>query len=643
MPMESKTSNNYGYGGTILRVDLSSGEITRLATADYAGQFLGGRGIAARIYWDEVPPEVGALAPENRVILANGPLAGFPGLSSSRWLVAGKAPATDTAPDRFSYSNLGGTWGAQLKFAGYDAVVVQGRADKPVYLLIQNDTVEIKDAASLWGKGTTEVRDILKAEYGNSLRVVACGPAGERGLFWSTIIADNDSSGSGGFGAVMGAKNLKAVAVRGTGMVTAARRDKLDELRSRIRYLKWGQAQIMWDVHQEAALPKHRPQACYGCIGGCVRQVSEAEDGTCGKTLCFSGTTYVAWARRYYGEKNEVPFWANRICDYYGIDVHPLIRMLTWLDKCYQQGILTEEGTGLPLSRIGSLEFIQTLVHKIALEEGFGELLAQGAPRAAALVGGGAEEHVVHSMAYDPRMYIVSGIFYAMEPRMPIQQLHEIVIPVIKWGEWRRGVEGAYVTGEVLLEVARRYWGGELAVDFSTYQGKAVCAQKIQDRTYAKESLILCDYPWPLTTVRQPADHVGDPTLESQVFSAVTGRDMDEFGLYRMGERIFNLQRAILSREGHRGREGDTLPEYVYTMPLAAPPINPEGLAPGKGGQPISMTGNMLGRDKFQDLLTEYYALRGWDVASGLQTRIKLEELGLDDVARDLVGQGLAV
>ena len=156
----------HGYAGAILRVDVSSGNISRQPTMDYAGDFLGGRGIAARIYWDEVPPGTGAFDPGNRLIFITGPLAGFSGLSGSRWQVCGKAPAM--TPEQFSYANLGGRWGAQLKFAGFDGLVVHGRADRPVYLYIEDGAAQLRDASHLWGKRTVETRDILKSELEKS-------------------------------------------------------------------------------------------------------------------------------------------------------------------------------------------------------------------------------------------------------------------------------------------------------------------------------------------------------------------------------------------------------------------------------------------------------------------------------------------
>ncbi|GAF76323.1 unnamed protein product, partial [marine sediment metagenome] len=223
-----KVTGQYGYAGEILRVDLSSGGVTRMPTVDYADRFLGGRGIAAKIYWDEVPPEVKAFDPENRLIFATGPLAGFTGVSGSRWQICGKSSLT--TPEYFNYSNLGGNWGAQLKLAGYDALVIQGKSEKPVYILIQDETVEIRDASTLWGKSTVETREMLKQQLGSSVNIVATGPAGENMVTFASVLADKDASGSSGLGAVMGSKNLKAIAVRGSGKVMAANPQRYREL-----------------------------------------------------------------------------------------------------------------------------------------------------------------------------------------------------------------------------------------------------------------------------------------------------------------------------------------------------------------------------------------------------------------------------
>jgi aldehyde:ferredoxin oxidoreductase len=631
-------SKEAGYAGKILRVDLSSGSTATVDTSKYAPKFIGGRGIAAKIYWDEVSPQVDPFDPENRLLFFTGPVAGFAQLAGSRWQVCGKSPATDTK--QFCYSNLGGHWGAGLKFAGYDGLIIQGQSDKPVYLLIRDDTVEIRDAVSLWGKGAVRVRETLKAELGNSVRVVAAGPAGDNLVSFASLQADNDSSGSCGFGAVMGSKNLKAIAVRGSGSVRAAQPERLRELARHIRQLKAGTEETS---QAQAAGSKIRVEACYGCThDGCSRTVFEASDGTRGKFMCQSGVFYQERARRYSEEPVEVAFRANRLCDDYGLDTDAIDNIIKWLSRCHQAGILNEDNTGLPLSQMGSLEFIERLVRNIALREGFGDVLAQGIHKAAQTVGQGTQDLITdyvikagQSSHYGGQLYITTGLFYAMEPRYPIQQLHEVSRLVMTWLRWANQRDG-YLSSSILRAIASRFWGSEIAGDFSTYEGKALAAIKIQDRQYAKESLVLCDFFWPIMNVANSEDHVGDPTLESQIFSAVTGKETNEEEMYRFGERVFNLQRSILAREGHHGRESDRLPDTFFTKPLKNPFGNPECQVPGRDGELFSRKGMVIDREEFEDMKTEYYRLRGWDPVTGLQKKEQLEELGLADTVDDL-------
>ncbi len=186
----------YGYAGRILKIDLSSKTSRTVPSEDYA-RFIGGR--------EEVPPEASAFSEDNRLIFAIGPLAGIPVIGGSRWGVYGKSPAT--TPETFNYSNLGGRWGAELKFAGYDGVVIRGRAEKPLYVLVHDDTVEFRDASALWGKGAARTRELIKSELGSDVRVVAIGPAGENLVSAGGLLADADASGSAGLGAVMGSKH----------------------------------------------------------------------------------------------------------------------------------------------------------------------------------------------------------------------------------------------------------------------------------------------------------------------------------------------------------------------------------------------------------------------------------------------------
>lgn len=647
----------FGYAGRILRVDLSSGSTRDVPTLDYAEKFIGGRGIAAKIYWDEVPPEVDAFDAENRLIFTTGPLAGIPVLGGSRWQVCGKS--CDTTPQGYCHCNLGGRWGAELKFAGYDGIVVQGKSEKPVYLFIHDDTAELKDASYLWGKGSIETREILKGELGSSAKVVAIGPAGENMAIMASLLADNDASGSGGLGATMGSKGLKAIVVKGVGRgVKVAQPERLRELIGYYRGLgkafpfpgweylsRWSRDPILG--LRTIPGPEMKKEPCYGCLGRCPRRVYEAADGKKGKFMCHSAFFYQPWAERYYGEWNDVPFYATKLCDDYGLDAKAIDLMISWLNGCHSAGILTDENTGIPISRLGSMEFIETLVRKISLRDGFGDVLAQGIGNAADTLGTAAKEQIdvagylaepgYHT--YGPRLYITNALLYAMEPRVPINQVHEVGLLLARWVAGTMGL--TYVSSEVVRAIARRFWGSELASDFSTYEGKALATKRIQDREYAIECLILCMFLWPITDLENTDDHVGDPTLESRLLSAVTGKEIDEEGLYRIGERVFNMQRAILVREGHRGRDFDSLPDHFFTLPLEYDQANPECLVPGIGGEVTSRKGVVVDRERFERMKDEYYQLRQWDIATGLQTRANLESLALNDVAQDLEPIGL--
>ncbi|MFC1944299.1 aldehyde ferredoxin oxidoreductase C-terminal domain-containing protein [Chloroflexota bacterium] len=213
-----------------------------------------------------------------------------------------------------------------------------------------------------------------------------------------------------------------------------------------------------------------------------------------------------------------------------------------------------------------------------------------------------------------------------------------------QWIDWAEGVQTAFVSSDVFRRIAARYWGSELAADFSSYEGKALAAKKIQDRQSVRESLIFCDIAIGWTAaVRDSEDHVGDPSLDSRMLSAVTGREIGEEGLYQIGERIFNLQRAILAREGHVGRESDRLDEAFHTRPLRQVALNDGVLAPGKDGELISRRGVVVDKDGFEAMKDEYYGLRGWDVGGGLQTREKLVGLGLSDIVPELERRGFVV
>lgn len=648
---ERQIAMEFGYAGKILKIVLPRGDIIELPTSIYASRFLGGRGIAAKIYWDEVSPEIKAFDPDNELIFITGPLAGFSGLAGSRWQICGKSPTIRR--ESFSYANIGGSWGANLKFAGYDGLIISGKSDKPVYVFIHNGKIEIRDAAFVWGKNTIETQEILRRIHGSSTKVASIGPAGENLVTMAIILADQDSAGSAGFGAVMGSKKLKAIAIQGDGRLKPADTERLQELKKYIRELTRGMPTLIAAGYRNSFLeknPKMSKAACWGCIGGCARSIYTADDGKKGKFMCQAALFYFYAATKYYGNANDVPFYAARLCDEYGLDTTAIERIMVWLSMCYREGILNDVDTGIPISKVGSREFIETLISKISNREGFGDILAKGVLAAAEIVGerakiilGSSITKTGHYYQYSPRLYITTGISYATEPRMPITQLHQVSKLVHQWIDWVNKIEGAFVSTEVVRSIARKYYGNETTFDFSTYDEKAHAAKIIQDREYAKECLILCDFMWPIRYVKHATDHVGDPTIESKILSAIIGKDIDVEGLRKIGERVFNLQRAILIREGHSGRTEDTLPESDFTVPLKLEIGNPEGLLPGKDGEIISRKGAVVNRNEFEKMKDEYYKLRGWDIETGLQMKKKLNELELYDIARELEVRGLLI
>ena len=627
----------FGYMGDLLDVDLTNKTTRVIQTSDFSDRFIGGRGIAAKIYWDEVSSGVNAFDPENHLIFVTGPLTGFTGLASSRWQVCGKSPAMN--PGSFSYANLGGGWGTWLKYAGFDGIIVHGASDRPVYLFVHYGNAEIRDAAFLWGRTAVEACDELKAKHGEKVKVIAMGPAGENKVSFATLLADDGSSGSSGFGAVMGSKMLKAIAVSGNKRPQAANPEKLRLLADRANRLK----RDSWGGFNPPTSATLKPQPCYGCMG-CFRKSYKTEKGKRFKYFCQAASVYRVPATQYYNGMNDVPLLAIRLCDEYGLDTAVLQPMIGWLIKCYEEGVLKESETGLPLSKIGSAEFIEALVKMISFRNGFGDILAQGTIKAAESIGKEAQALLVYTVMtraneqkdYDPRLILKNALLYATEPRRPIQQLHEVSHTLIRWLDWLDGVKGAVVSSEAFRVISETFWGSTAAADLSNYEGKALAAKTIQDRAYAKECLILCDIFWPIKWVTHAEDPIGDPTLENKIFSAVMGLEKDETGLTKVGERVFNLQRAILLREGWGGRDGDILFDDLHERPLQPLFFDPKCLVPGPKGKPISRQGEVVDRDKFEKMKSEYYGLRGWDVESGVPTREKLGELSLLDIANAL-------
>ncbi len=634
------------YAGKILKVDLSTSSTGIIKTSDYSDLFLGGRGTATALYHDLVPRDAGAFDPENCLIVSMGPLAGIPGgLGGSRWGIYGKSPlpgVTHRGREHFCYGNLGGTFGSELRFAGWDGLVVTGHAEEPVYLLIEDDRVTIKPARHLWGKKTGETFEILASETPARSRFMVIGPAGENLVPLATVIGSGDSSCSGGMGAVMGGKNLKAVAVRGTDRkVPVHNREALKEIEKTIRSYNRGNVKV-WGLDFMAQGPKTKKFPCFGCMAHCLRVKYTADDGSSGKFMCQSRFFYMHHAWGYYNEDNDVPFYANRSCDEYGIDTWEIQSLVEWLLLCHGKGLLKGSEGSINPDTVGSLEFITGLVEMTSLRKGFGETLSLGAWGAGRKLGGEAEKVYTRTDPYDPRYCTVNTLLFPFDTRETIQQLHEAGLVLSQWSSWAKGVPEAHISSDVVRGIARRFWGSEAAADMTTMKGKARAAKLIQERQLAKECAGFCDWMFPLIDIPNDKEHVGDPTFESRILSAALGRDFSEEDFYHLGERVFNLQRAIILREGHVARKDDFLPDEWHDNPIETHVADPECIVPGKKGRIVSQVGRKVNRDEYRGIRDDYYRYRGWDVPTGLQSVEMLQSLGLDKAAESLKSLGLA-
>ncbi|MCX8044173.1 MAG: hypothetical protein N3B18_08615, partial [Desulfobacterota bacterium] len=627
------TRTHAGWRGNILRIDLSSHDASIASCDDFMHQFVGGRGFAARLYWDLVSADVGALNPENWLFFMAGPLAGTTAVACSRLVVSGKSPLL--YPEQYGHATLGGTFADQLKRAGFDGIAVTGKSSEPVVLIVTEAGARIERAEDLWGRDTKETLDVLRTRYGTGVEALAIGPAGERQVRFALIMGYNGACAGHGFGAVMGAKKLKAIVVMaGRGNVHVARPDELKELNRTIRALVRGRHLIDPLV---PGLELVRREPCKGCPTGCARGLFRGATGEIEhRKNCASAYFYSDYDKAYHnGIGSGMSFRATSLADHLGMCTQEMTKILWWLGECLSRGIVKETQTGLPFSQLGSQEFLLQFVHGLIGQQGFCEVLAQGAMRAAQHCGGAAttvlyeilEGSGFSARLYNPRFFITNAIFHATDRTNPMAQLHEVCYPMFKWVLWY-ATDGAMspITTETIREAARRFWQREDAVDFSKYEGKGVVAALIQNRAYAKETLVACDFFYPIIIAEGASDHIGDPAIESRLLSSVTGITYTEKDLLTVGERVFNLTRAIQVREGHPGRSGDTLPEFNFTVPLERDDsnyfelFNPEFILPGPDGTLIKRKGAVLDRKKFEGMLDEYYDARSWDKGTGLPT-----------------------
>ncbi len=642
----------HGYNGRILRVDLTSGHLSvEEPGEEFYRKYMGGSALAMYYLLKEMPAGVDPLGPDNVLVLALSVLTGTAISGQSRMTAAAKSPLTGAIGD----SQGGGFFPAELKFAGFDAIVIKGKAEKPVYLWIHDGEYELRDASHLWGQITGEAEAVIKEELGdNKIEVLQIGPAGENGVRFAGIFSmSNRANGRTGMGAVMGSKNLKAVAVRGKKRPSVADKTGLSKL------AKWGAANLadsdiaglgkygtaettganqssgtlptynynsgvfdgwepidgttMYDtVLRGAADGKQDRQGrdtCYACTVRCKRVV-EITEGPYQVDPHYGGPEYETTSTfGNYCAIDDLPAIckANEICNKYGMDTISCGATISWAFEAFNEGKLTLEDTdGLDLTW-GNAESMVKLTEKIAKREGFGDLLAEGSERAAKKIGRGTEAFLItckgqEAPAHMPRVKRSLAIIYATNPFGADHQSHE---------------------HDPAVEDDLEYYTERMAVlGFSQAQEpRSLSDEKIRftiagQRMYsAMDSLSLCQFVYgPAWQLYGPADMIG-------VVRTVTGWDDVDFDeLQRVGERRLNMMRAFNAREGI-DRKDDRLPGKFFK--------------PLKGG--VS-DGWKIDPDEFESALDTYFGMCGWDVKTGVPTRAKLEDLGLDWVVDQLSG-----
>ena len=597
-----------GYMGQLLRVDLACGKITKEPLNMAAAKdFAGARGLGTKYFCDEADPKVEPLGPDNKLIFMTGPLTGTAASCGGRYEVVAKAPLTGT----IGAANSGGHFGPELKYAGYDGIIFEGVSDHPVYLYINDDTVELRDAKDLWGRTVFETTDELNKRCGASFRVSCIGPAGENLCLYAGVMNDKHrAAGRGGLGAVMGSKKLKAVVVKGTKSIRVARPEGfMDAITNARKMLKahpvtgeglgaYGTEILVNIINESGALPLRngrdgsvfadadnisgetlaekyliRNKGCFGCCIGCGRVV-DIPDGPFKSR--GEGPEYEAgWS---FGadcgiDDLEAVCKANFICNEYGFDPITLGATIACAMELFEAGHLTEADTGGIAIRFGDAATMVKLAELTGKNEGFGAQLALGSYRLAEKYGHPELSMSVKKQempAYDGRAMQGIGLEYATSNRVGCH------------------VRGYMTSPEVL--------GLPTKLDPLVTEGKAGMLKIFQDLTALIDSVGICLFT---------SFAIGLPEVAAQYREAV-GSDESDADILLKGERVWNLEKKFNLAAGV---EKDTLPPRLLREQL------PEGPAQGKVNE-------------LHTMLEEYYRVRGWDT-DGVPTAEKDRELGL--------------
>ena len=618
-----------GYNGRILRVNLSDATISvDEPDASFYRRYLGGTGFIGYFLLKEVPRGADPLGPDNKLIFATGPITGVPVAGGGRNSVGAKSPLTNL----YGGGEVGGYWGAELKHAGYDAIIIEGKPKNPVYLWINDGEAEIRDARHLWGMTTGECEKLIKEELGDrSIRVAQIGPAGENLVRFACVINDlRDACGRSGIGAVMGSKQLKAIAVRGHQKVELADAEAISSMAkwfrdnfsnnrllsnlstrgtagdfvafNRIGSLPTrnfqegvfdGASKISVEAMEAGALKERR--GCYACPVQCKAVVSVS--GQYNVDPAYGGPEYetqAALGSLCGVDELEAILKGNELCNANGLDTISTGVTIAFAMECFEHGILTEKDSGGLALNFGNAEAMVKLIEMIACKEGFGKVLAEGSARAAQAIGKEAEEFAMHVKRqeipmHEPRWKHGLGLGYIIHPAGADHNdnIHDNLFEKRIANELNSlGVfEPLPVSDLSSAKVRLLHYG-------STWRHMLNC-------------LVICNFINYNLTAQQVVDLV----------RATTGWPTSVFELMKVGERCIQMTRAFNIREG-MAKDEDKLPGRFFT-PLRSGPLQ----------------GIKIGKEDLEKARDIYYDMAGWNKESGAPTLGKLQELGIEWVA----------
>jgi len=617
----------YGCHGKILRVNLNSGTVKEeKVPAGYYKKYLGGAGLATRYLWDEVPAKADPLGEENRLIFMTGSLTGAVAPSTGRFSVVAKSPQTGI----WGQANSGGRWGVDFKKSGYDGVIFEGISPHPVYLAVDDNKIEVKDASHLWGLNVPETTAAIKEEMGDKFNIACIGPGGENLVKYAAIMNDlGRAAGRCGLGAVMGSKKLKAIAVRGSNPLAIYEPDQfkahskrqyelMDDSMFKMSLQAFGTSVVLDLVSIRGGFPTRNWQTgifedAEEINGPAISDKILTKNVTCFACPIECGRGTEIREGKYAGHKGEGPEYetvgtfggmcavndleaitmAGYLCNDYGLDTISAGSTFAFAMECYEKGILTVEDTGGLELNFGNPDLIVDLVHLVARREGIGDLLAEGTKRMSEKLGQGSDAFAMHVKglelpAYDSRAVQLTGLTYATA---------------------NRGGDHitAYVQGPTFVDAPFLIIGeSEIKDPFAADPDEVKIAVDLEDMLTSFDCIGACKF---MGLCISAEDWV-------ELVNLATGWDYTLEEYKQAGERVYNLARAFCSREGLTP-EDDTLPKRLLEDPL------PEGPAEGQVNDlPV--------------LLEHYYHLRGWDRETGKPAAAKLKELGLEDVSSKL-------